>query len=638
MQLQHPELLWGLWLLIIPILVHLLRLRRYRKTPFTNVKVLRKIFSESNRSSQLKRWLLLFTRLGLIGALVIGFCKPFIPSEGLDNKKDIVVYIDNSFSMQARLENSNLMEYACQQVLQNFPEDFQFSLVTQTESFEQVTIKELQQQLLNLDFSPSTLSSDEIRLRTSAMYASADSTDRELWVLSDFKGWDSDAWENQDGITLKGVQLQTEAPANISVDSAYLQAGDAENLEVVVALNATTNQENGAVSLYNEGVLIAKTGVEELPDGSFQAQFTIPADTEINGTLQVTDNGLSYDNTLYLTLNKPEKIKVLSIGEDPAAYLGRIFTDDVFTLVQTSLRELDYSNLEQQHLIVLNELETLPLSLGSALKEFVDQGGSLIVIPSSKSPVTSFNSFLKGFEIGYGPRRTGVNLITTINFDHPVYREVFERAIDNFEYPQTQVSYPLQGPLQQIIGFQDGTAFLSERNGIYLFAAPLSTENSNFTKSPLIVPTLYSIGVKSLPRPDLYFEIGKEALLDLEIIVQEDEILKLQGPRYEVIPLQQSFARKTRLYFGTEPSLSGNYQVTYGDESLRTVSFNYPRKESFQAASAATIPASFTTYSDVPSLISEYQNTTRVTSLWKWFIILALLFMMAEMILQKTMR
>ncbi|MGB5508917.1 BatA domain-containing protein, partial [Robiginitalea sp.] len=193
MQLQYPELLWGLLLLILPILVHLLRLRRYRKTPFTNVKVLQKIFSESNRSSQLKKWLLLLTRLGLITALVLAFCKPFIPSDSVDNKKDIIVYLDNSFSMQSRWKNSNLLEHSAQEILQNFPEDFQFSFLTQSESFTQVRTKELQQKLLNLDFSPATLTAEEIQLRASALFSGSDSTERELWVFSDFTGWNPQA-------------------------------------------------------------------------------------------------------------------------------------------------------------------------------------------------------------------------------------------------------------------------------------------------------------------------------------------------------------------------------------------------------------------------------------------------------------
>ena len=43
MQFKHPEILYSLLLLIIPILIHLFQLQRFVKVPFTNVKFLKNI-------------------------------------------------------------------------------------------------------------------------------------------------------------------------------------------------------------------------------------------------------------------------------------------------------------------------------------------------------------------------------------------------------------------------------------------------------------------------------------------------------------------------------------------------------------------------------------------------------------------
>ncbi|NNG09286.1 MAG: hypothetical protein HKM92_03885, partial [Arenibacter sp.] len=76
MLFKHPELLWAFFLLLIPILIHLFQLRRFKKTPFTNVKILKKVVAESRRSNTLKKWLLLFTRLLLLSALIVAFTQP----------------------------------------------------------------------------------------------------------------------------------------------------------------------------------------------------------------------------------------------------------------------------------------------------------------------------------------------------------------------------------------------------------------------------------------------------------------------------------------------------------------------------------------------------------------------------------
>ena len=200
MQLQHPELLWGLLLLIIPILVHLLRLRRFRKTQFTNVRILQRIFAESNKSSQLKRWLLLLSRLGLLASLVLAFCQPYIISEEAESQKDIVVYLDNSLSMQARQKNTSLLQYAVQDILQFFPADLTFTLLTQKDTYPDGRIRDIQRQLLELEFSAEPLSHDDLRFRAENIFARSDSSACHLWVFSDFIQWDAHGWEDWDPV------------------------------------------------------------------------------------------------------------------------------------------------------------------------------------------------------------------------------------------------------------------------------------------------------------------------------------------------------------------------------------------------------------------------------------------------------
>ena len=638
MQLQHPELLWGLLLLVLPILVHLLKLRRFRKTPFTNVSILRRILAESNKSSQLKKWLLLLSRLGLIAALVLAFSQPYKPSQATDKKKDIVIYLDNSLSMQARGKTTTLLQHAVQDLLQSIPSDLRFTLMTQSEIFPDVLVADLQERLLDLDFSPQTLGGEEIRLRAESRFSDADSTDRQLWVFSDFQGWDGGTWENWDRARVLAIPYRADSPSNISIDTAFLVQENPEKTELNVRLTLHGEIENSPVSLYQGDQLIAKTGGESLGDGAVRARFTLPASGPLKGTLQVTDNGLAYDNTLFLTRNEPPRLRVLGIGPIPASYLNRIFTPEEFNLQQTPLRELDYSILEQQHLVLLNELEEIPESLSRALQEFLRQGGSLVIIPSYDANTASYNRFLNALGVGLNSRVDGEILITEINIDHPLLRDVFEKEIENFDYPASESYYPLEGGLPGIIGFQNGQSFLSGQEGLYLFSSPLSSNYSSFRQSPLIVPSLYAIGKQSLPGAALYFQVGQQGQLDLEVTLQEDEILQLSGSGSTFIPRQQSFARKTRLFFGPQPGLAGNYEIKNQGEGLQQVSFNYPRTEQIAEAGDLALPASFEILPDIDSLVSQYQNRNRITPLWKWFVILALVFVLAEMILQKTMR
>ena len=73
MQFKYPELLYALFLLLIPILIHLFQLRRFQKVSFTNVSFLKKVSMQTRKSSQIKKWLILLLRLLAIAAIVIAF-------------------------------------------------------------------------------------------------------------------------------------------------------------------------------------------------------------------------------------------------------------------------------------------------------------------------------------------------------------------------------------------------------------------------------------------------------------------------------------------------------------------------------------------------------------------------------------
>src|SRR5690606_26142194 len=135
MQFKYPELLWALLLLLIPVLIHLFQLRRFRKTPFTNVKFLKKVVSESRKSRSIKKWLLLCSRLLLLAALVLAFAQPFLANDLALKPKETVVYLDDSFSMQAKDNNETLLGHAVQELIKVFPKDRPLSLFTNEKTF-----------------------------------------------------------------------------------------------------------------------------------------------------------------------------------------------------------------------------------------------------------------------------------------------------------------------------------------------------------------------------------------------------------------------------------------------------------------------------------------------------------------------
>ncbi|WKX75713.1 BatA domain-containing protein [Zobellia laminariae] len=151
MQFKYPELFWALFLLLIPIFIHLFQLRRFKKTPFTNVKFLKKVVSESRQSNTLKKWLLLFTRMLLLAAFIFAFAQPFFAEKSALKQKGTVIYLDDSFSMQLKEEGTTLLENAVQELIKKLPKEERFSLFTNTKTFRNTTIQDIQNELLALN-------------------------------------------------------------------------------------------------------------------------------------------------------------------------------------------------------------------------------------------------------------------------------------------------------------------------------------------------------------------------------------------------------------------------------------------------------------------------------------------------------
>ena len=636
MQFKHPELLWGLLLLLIPIIIHLFQLRRFKKTPFTNVKFLKKVVSESRRSNTLKKWLLLCTRMLLLAALVIAFAQPFFSGVSALKVKETVIYLDDSFSMQAKAQDGTLLENAVQSLVQSLPKATKFSLFTNTEVFKDVALVEVQNDLLALKATAKQLQMDEVRLKAKTFFNTDEGTVKNLIIISDFqRRLAAQILDSANTISSYLVRLTPESIANVSIDSAYLE-NNTENLELTALLNASEARESIPVSLFNDDQLIAKTAA--VFDGNKKAKisFTLPENELIKGKLEIMDTGLQYDNHLYFSLNKKSKIKVLSIGNESDDYLKRIFSDDEFDYKSTTLKNLDYSLLATQNLVVLNELATIPTAMTTSLKSFTENGGSLVIIPSVTADLDSYNSFTGNyFGTSYTNKMTDGRNVTKINFSHPLYQNVFEKKIANFQYPQVYTYFLLKTNAPALLSFQDNKPFLVGSDNVFFFTASLSNQNSNYKNSPLIVPTFYNMGKSSLKLPDLYTVMGGNLTVDIATTLTDDRILKAVKNEYEFIPQQRSFSNRVQLSFDQNPEEDGIYEIKEGDNKIQDLSFNQQRKESELVYSNAVPIDNIVEASSIRSLFESIEKDNSVNELWKWFVILALFFMMVELLIQK---
>ena len=641
MQFKYPGVLWALFLLAVPIIIHLFQLRKYKQTPFTNVKWLQKVVINSRKSSQLKKWLILVTRMLLFAALIIAFAQPFTAKETAFQEKELLIYLDNSFSMQAKENNISLLDNAKQELIKNIAPNTTFTLFTNNEVFRKVTLKDIQNNLLQIEVTPTPLAPRDIFLKANSLFSNKEGVQKHFLLVSDFNQKDAD-W-NLDHPLVKDsyfIPQRTDRLTNIAIDSLYISKNLSTTLELTAVLSAIGNTETIGVSLNNKDTLLAKTAANFTEKQQDKVVFTIPNKEIAAGKVQLEDiSGLQYDNTLFFTIQKKEKIKVLVVSDTEGNYLNRIYTEDEFSLTKVNLNQLNYGSISSQNLIVLDELPQIPTALKDALVSFKNEGGSIAVIPEKEADISTYNPLLQGIQLpSLGNTIAASKEMTTIHFSNPLFQNVFEKEVSNFQYPTVAQHYQLNTATQAALSFEDGSPFLMSSPNAYLFSASLQQENTNFTGSPIIVPVFYNMAIHSLKQSALYHVSGTNDEIDIPITLGNDEIVKLKQEDKEYIPRQQSTPQKITLFFDENFTAAGVFVIENKDTRIQNISFNYSRNESNLSDTDNISLPNTAPNTTIASVFNDFENVNSIHHLWKWFVTLALIFLLLEVLILKLFK
>lgn len=641
MHFKHPEILWFLFLLIIPILVHLFQLRRFKKELFTNVRFLKELSVQTRKSSKLKKYLLLATRLLLLAALIFAFAQPFFEAKDSKNAtNEMYIVLDNSFSMQAKGQKGELMRRAVEDLLEHTPDNRSFSLVTNSETFWNTDIKSVRKDLQNLKYSPTPFSLESAMAKIKSRPSQ---TGHDIVIITDAVGLQPSEAKSIGQANAYAIIPEAQQKNNISTDSVFVSQVLDNFYEIAVKLSAYGDDFGDVpIALYNREKLIAKTQLT-FDTKAKTVNFTIPKD-DFHGYVQISDNSLEYDNTLYFSISKPKKINVLAIGaSDKCAFLSRIYTPDEFNYAQFDLPALDYNTIDKQDAIVLNELADIPQALQTTLKSFVEKGGNLVVIPSMETGAANLNNLLASLgNVKFNALRDGKKLVTKIAFGHPLYATVFEKKIDNFQYPEVKSSFAVNSAAAPVLAFDDQSAFLlalaNPVSSVYVFTAPINKDNSNFQNSPLIVPTFYNMAATGGKTGISSITIGDDKPLVLDIALGRDEIVNIKGKSEAFIPVQQLLSGKVKLNFNGLPTVSGNYGVYKQTELQKEISCNYARTEGDLNNANPDALADCKAVSSIDQVMDDMLSGRTDNELWKWFVILALLFLVFEILIQKFVK
>lgn len=636
MQFVHPNLLYALFLLGIPILIHLFQLRKYTPVAFTNVAMLKRIEKQSRKSHSILQWLLLLTRLLLYACIIIAFAQPYFSNnEEAIAEKEVVLYLDNYMSMDAKIGKTSLLQRIKTDIqsLENLPS--KISWFNNTEVYYDQSPKQFMETVQGLSLSPIKRSPNEIQLQVQQLANRYPEKNHELLWISDFHRFAEEDLENFDKIAVKAYSIQPDNLQNTSIDTLYM---DTDSPEIIVEIFHKGENSETTVSLYKGENVLGRQKIQLTDSISEKVRFTINEAFIENGKIKIEDPSIAFDNEKYFSLMPKEPIKIKALGQGKSDFL-KVFESKEFQLEKIEVNASDLSGLEEANLMVLYNIERITTQLSSLIENAIDNGAYIVILPPKTIHVDSYNTLLQRLDAPqFTTKKTHPRRLSTIHYDHPVFQGVFERRIENFQNPYVKQYYGLQNNASPILSYDTGEAFLTQASSVFLFTASLSEENTNFIKSPLIVPALYNMAMQSQPQKQIYQLIGENTTYAISGEFNSQDIVHITDGEDSFIPIQEQKQNGIWITTTDRPINAGNYRITKNENTLDWVSYNYPNlsKEIHYPDLSNWSSIMQTNSLELPN--TEQSLAKDSNTLWKWFVIFALLFLGIEMLLLKYYR
>ena len=680
MQFYNPNILYGLFALIIPIIIHLFNFKRFKKVYFTNVAFLKNVQQQSKRHSQLRHLFIMLLRMLFIASIVFAFAGPFIPSK--DNVKAksqiafVNVFLDNSFSMEARGSEGSLFEQArliARQIADAYkPSDKFRLLVNNAFSFSRnyVSRDAFIDQLEYVSIDKSSLIFDEIPLKITDTKESGKY--QELYIISDFQKKQSNfsSWQNDSLLDTKLVLLMAANQGNRFVDSVWIQEPilqQGQNIDIFFEIinQSESPVEDLAVSLFIGKRKKSVLSVNIDAFGSVKASFKIKLDSIgfFDARINIEDYPVVYDDDFYFSYTVQQAYDVLCIASENANTDLNILleSDSSFKAEIVSEKHIDYSNFSKYSTIILNSLSVYPSGLLSELKQFMSKGNTVVVLPSANINIEDFNIVNNYFGLPLVNKMdSSKRNMQKIDLLSSEFNDIFEakngrKAINsNTDLPYFKNTFLSQrsrkADINELIFDETKHVLLYQKyiegGSLYSFYTSIESRNSNISSHAVFVPIMYNIIRRVNSTKSVFEFLGKESktIVDVGLASSSDKLLmKHYNDSIEFIPQYGNFNGQLLLNFEQNPSTVGSYGLLLNGVQKAVYSFNYNRDESFlnyfsigelkeiiSNLSIDNITIIDTVEANIVEKIEEVNNGIK---LWKLFVIFALFFLIFELFL-----
>ena len=524
MTFLNPLALAGLAAAAIPIILHLLNLRKLKTVEFSSLQFLKELQKSKIRRVKIRQLLLLVLRTLLIVALVLAFSRPALRGTlagtiGTHAKTTMVILLDDSPSMAVRNERGIIFTQAkdaATRLLGLAKEGDEVHMlrlsdvrrltspIAQTELLAHQSVDMLKTTLPRTEVSPSTLPMREAFGSAAKLLALSKNFNQEIYLITDGQATQFSPSATQSDssvlfeprarifvVELPGTELGNNAIASAAVTSRIVTTAKPATIDATVWNYSDTPMQNSLLNVFLDGSRVLQQSMTIPARGSMTYSLAMTPKRRgiLRGYLQIEDDLLEIDNTRYFVLTVPEGIRVLLVGNTPSdtrfpalalTLRGDSSMADLFAARQIREQELSGLDLNKYDVLVLSNVSSISASEAERIAQFVRAGNGLMIFPGDSTDIPDLNTTLFS-HLGIPPAGQPSGGIAgggdqsflsfgRVDYAHPLFTGLFDqtgmgpRKAPSVESPRIlRCVQPGQTERSQVvITLTDGRGFLTE--------------------------------------------------------------------------------------------------------------------------------------------------------------------------------
>ena len=664
MTFSSPFLLWALGLLTIPVIIHLFEFRRFKKVFFPDISLLKEVQSKSKTKNEIRHLIVLLSRMLFIAFLVLAFAEPIIiidQDKGDSNDISVFIYIDNSLSMQSRLDGFDLLTQAKQdafEIIESYPNETRFQLVTNDFHSSQrlfIDKETFTSRIDDIDLSPQVRKVSDV-LDFHPRSQGQEITNSTFYLLSDFIGnLDSLPINDDTNSVVRFIKYGQEEVPNVSIDSLWhnspiIQVNSETELMVRIKNHSSFPILDLPVNLYLNGKTSSAALVNIEPNSYIDTLFTIIPDQSgyLQGMISIDDSPLSFDDKFYFTLNISGALDIVEISEiNEESPFERLFDSPEYSFKRMNSNQIRYDSLDNLDFLILNSISNYRSGLIAKMSDLAASGKTILITLPKSFDTGAKSSLADWLSISINDWDSSSLDVNRIEMNDRLFMNVFDNQPSNMNYPSVKGHWPIAGSNSKtLLQLFNGDPILSSirfnESSIFVLSTPLLDVNTNLHKHALFVPSIINMpgynGISNSP----YYIIGTQKL----------KMTNPKSERIEILSRQDgSVFRPGRAHDGlmlnNQINQPGYYRIQTDSSLHQLISFNYSKSESQTSAmNVQEIQSMFQLMglsataidSESDDLAAEVYTAEFGFELWPIFLLAALTTFILETILIKLFK